>query len=56
MQKKNRKKDEVVYDSTTSPVINGFYVSTDESSIALAQEIDRLANDLENSRALVKQW
>ena len=43
-------------DDATLPVINGYYVSTDEASLALANEIDRLANDLENSRAIARQW
>jgi len=53
---KSHEKDEMEREGSTSPVINGYYVSTDEASFALAQEMDRLANDLENSRAIVKQW
>lgn len=52
---RSKSKDEMERDMT-SPVINSYYVSTDQASLALANEIDRLANDLENSRAIARQW
>lgn len=48
-----RKKEDL---DCSSPVINGHYTTSRDSSLALAQEIDRLANDLENSRAIARQW
>lgn len=51
---RSKTKDDMERD--VSPVINGYYVSTDQASLALANEIDRLANDLENSRAIARQW
>ena len=42
--------------STSPPVINDHYISSEDASAVLAQEIDRLANDLESSRAIVRQW
>lgn len=52
---RDKNKDEMERD-VGSPVINSYYVSTDQTTVALAQEIDRLANDLENSRAIARQW
>ncbi len=43
-------------DYSSPPVINDHYISSEDASAVLAQEIDRLANDLENSRAIVRQW
>lgn len=53
---RSREKDEMEMESDASPppVINSHYVST--SNTVLAQEIDRLVTDLENSRAIARQW
>ena len=52
---RSKEKDEMEQDTSPSPppVINTHYDSTNN---ALAQEMDRLVTDLENSRAIAKQW
>lgn len=53
---RSREKDamEMESDMSPPPVINSHYIST--SNTVLAQEIDRLVTDLENSRAIARQW
>lgn len=52
---RSKEKDEMEQDTSPSPppVTNCHYDSTNN---ALVQEIDRLVTDLENSRAIAKQW
>lgn len=52
---RSKEKDEMEQETSPSPppVINSHY---DGANNALVQEIDRLVNDLENSRAIAKQW
>lgn len=54
---RSKEKDEMENESSSPPpVINSHYVSSSSSNNALAQEIDRLVNDLESSRAIARQW